>query len=106
MYFQKQPLIFLTASGGLKMDQTSTIFYQSSNIFDSPSFDTSIIKIKDTFKIGLQIRKMASNGLEMLSEPQAHPKLVIYSSLRFFWAISELNPLKFQIFVKLGCFPA
>ena len=36
----------------------------------------------------------------MLSEPPAHPKLLIYSSLHFIWVISDLNPL-FQIFAKL-----
>ena len=40
----------------------------------------------------------------MFSKHRAHPKLLIYSSLRFIWAIFELNLLKFQIMAKLSRF--
>ena len=40
----------------------------------------------------------------MFSKHRAHPKLLIYSSLRFIWAIFELNLLKFQKMAKLSRF--
>ena len=49
------------------MVQTSKIIVQPLNFFDSASFETSFIKIKGTFKIGLYfLKKTAPYGLQMV----------------------------------------
>ena len=78
------------------MVQTSKIIKQPSNIFDfHPSFETSITKIKETFKIGLLIlekwplmaSKCCQNPQRTLNYWSSHH----YTSFSHFWAKSSFR---------------